>query len=74
MEHDIRVAIEALKSTAIEMMCVMGYESAAQSGKLQSIRDMVEHLVYFWDLDSEIIEDYVDSLEKVKIDLFEEVK
>lgn len=66
MEHDIRVAIEALKSTAIEMMCVMGYESAAQSGKLQSIRDMVEHLVYFWDLDVGILEDYDNTIEKIK--------
>lgn len=66
MEDIIEIAIEALKSTAIELVCVNGYEDAKQSGKLQDIRDMIEYLVNFWGLGSDLIESYDKSLEKVK--------
>ena len=50
----LKIMIEGLISTAVEKICVLGWEDAQEN--VQKITDMVGALELFWDSDGELTE------------------
>lgn len=52
----IRKTLKGLEATAIEKITVLGVEGARDD--LERIKNMVDELVCFWELDESLIDEY----------------
>ncbi len=64
MKEKMVTTIGGLSDTALEKIMSLGYEEARED--LEKIRNMIDDLVFFWDLDQELLEEFDKRIEVCK--------
>jgi len=63
MKDKIKIALEVLEATSIEKVNRFGVKSSLDD--LDRIKDMVDELVCFWELDENLMDEYDEKIKEL---------